>query len=149
MTQDASFPEQTDLLEKLAVATEGETSNEQVIDVINAFLNSQVVFPSVDEASEDGAVSPLMLQDTRLCRCLLHLRVSQKILPNRLHTSALFLDLPLSSQLRTLASLSILVPTINSAYRKSRLARFVTRFSLRWNKSKPASIFRPRSRVTV
>src|SRR5690625_1702113 len=64
MTQDASFPEQTDLLEKLAVATEGETSNEQVIDVINAFLNSQVVFPSVDEASEDGAVSPLMLQDT-------------------------------------------------------------------------------------
>src|SRR5699024_6445121 len=62
MTQDASFPEQTDLLEKLAVATEGETSNEQVIDVIRAFLNSQVGFPSADEASEDGAVSPLMLQ---------------------------------------------------------------------------------------
>src|SRR5699024_7009559 len=65
MTQDASFPEQTDLLEKLAVATEGETSNEQVIDVINAFLNSQVVFPSVDEASEDGAVHPLTLRDTK------------------------------------------------------------------------------------
>src|SRR5699024_5467693 len=64
MTQDASFPEQTDLLEKLAVATEGETSNEQVIRVINAFLNSQVEYPSVDEASEDGAVSQLMLQDT-------------------------------------------------------------------------------------
>src|SRR5699024_6079182 len=64
MTQDASFPEQTDLLEKLAVATEGETSNETVIDAINAFLNSQVVFPSADEASEDGSVSPLMPKDT-------------------------------------------------------------------------------------
>lgn len=64
MTQDAGFPEQTDLLEKLTIATGGETSNDQVVDVINAFLNSQVVFPSVDQAGEDGSVSPLMLQDT-------------------------------------------------------------------------------------
>jgi len=64
MTQDAEFPEQTDLIEKLTIATDGETNNDQVVDVINAFLNSQVVFPSVDKAGEDGSVSPLMLQDT-------------------------------------------------------------------------------------
>ena len=64
MTQDTGFPEQTNLIEKLTIATEGETSNDQVVDVINAFLNSQVVFPSVDKAGEDGSVSPLMLQDT-------------------------------------------------------------------------------------
>lgn len=64
MTQDAEFPEQTDLLEKLRTATDGETGNEEVVDVINAFLNSQVVFPSVDKAGDDGSVSPLMLQDT-------------------------------------------------------------------------------------
>lgn len=64
MTQDAAFPEPTDLREKLATATEGETTNEQVIDVVNALLNAQVVFPSVDQAGEDGSVSPLMLQDT-------------------------------------------------------------------------------------
>lgn len=64
MTQDAAFPEQTDLREKLATATTGETSNEEVVDVVNALLNSQVVFPSVDQAGEDGSVSPLMLQDT-------------------------------------------------------------------------------------
>lgn len=64
MTQDTGFPEQTDLIEKLTIATEGETSNDEVVDVINAFLNSQVVFPSVDKAGEDGSVSPLMLQDT-------------------------------------------------------------------------------------
>src|SRR5690625_3794220 len=64
MTQETGFPEQTNLLEKLAIATEGETTNDQVVDVINAFLNSQVVFPSVDQAGEDGSVSPLMLQDT-------------------------------------------------------------------------------------
>lgn len=64
MTQDAGFPEQTDLIEKLTIATDGETNNDQVVDVINAFLNSQVVFPSVDKAGEDGSVSPLMLQDT-------------------------------------------------------------------------------------
>lgn len=65
MTQDAGFPEQTNLVEKLTIATDGEeTTNDQVVDVINAFLNSQVVFPSVDKAGEDGSVSPLMLQDT-------------------------------------------------------------------------------------
>ncbi|HEY4578171.1 MAG TPA: SseB family protein, partial [Yaniella sp.] len=64
MTQDTGFPEQTDLIEKLTIATDGETSNDEVVDVINAFLNSQVVFPSVDKAGEDGSVSPLMLQDT-------------------------------------------------------------------------------------
>ena len=64
MTQDTGFPEQTNLIEKLTTATEGETSNDQVVDVINAFLNSQVVFPSVDKAGDDGSVSPLMLQDT-------------------------------------------------------------------------------------
>lgn len=64
MTQDAAFPEQTDLREKLITATDGETTNEEVVDVVNAFLNSQVVFPSVDQAGEDGSVSPLMLQDT-------------------------------------------------------------------------------------
>ena len=64
MTQDTGFPEQTDLIEKLTIATEGETSNDEVVDVINAFLNSQVVFPSVDKAGDDGSVSPLMLQDT-------------------------------------------------------------------------------------
>lgn len=64
MTQDTGFPEQTNLIEKLTIATEGETSNDQVVDVINAFLNSQVVFPSVDKAGDDGSVSPLMLQDT-------------------------------------------------------------------------------------
>lgn len=64
MTQDAAFPEQTDLREKLITATAGETSNEHVVEVVNAFLNSQVVFPSVDQAGEDGSVSPLMLQDT-------------------------------------------------------------------------------------
>jgi len=64
MTQDAEFPEQTDLIEKLTIATDGETNNDQVVDVINAFLNSQVVFPSVDKAGDDGSVSPLMLQDT-------------------------------------------------------------------------------------
>lgn len=64
MTQDAGLPEQTDLIEKLTIATDGETNNDQVVDVINAFLNSQVVFPSVDKAGEDGSVSPLMLQDT-------------------------------------------------------------------------------------
>lgn len=64
MTQDTGFPEQTDLIEKLTIATEGETSNDEVVDVINAFLNSQVVFPSVEKAGEDGSVSPLMLQDT-------------------------------------------------------------------------------------
>lgn len=64
MTQDAAFLEPTDLREKLATATEGETTNEQVIDVVNALLNAQVVFPSVDQAGEDGSVSPLMLQDT-------------------------------------------------------------------------------------
>src|SRR5699024_8054582 len=56
--------EQTDLREKLATATTGETSNEEVVDVVNSLLNSQVVFPSVDQAGEDGSVSPLMLQDT-------------------------------------------------------------------------------------
>ncbi|HEY4535073.1 MAG TPA: SseB family protein [Enteractinococcus sp.] len=65
MSQDAGFPEQTNLIEKLAIATDGEeTTNDQVVDVINAFLNSQVVFPSVDKAGDDGSVSPLMLQDT-------------------------------------------------------------------------------------
>ncbi|GAA4118348.1 SseB family protein [Enteractinococcus coprophilus] len=65
MTQDAGFPEQTHLIEKLTTATDGEeVTNEQVVDVINAFLNSQVVFPSVDKAGDDGSVSPLMLQDT-------------------------------------------------------------------------------------
>ncbi|OAV61266.1 SseB family protein [Enteractinococcus helveticum] len=65
MTQDAGFPEQTNLIEKLTTATDGEeTTNDQVVDVINAFLNSQVVFPSVDKAGDDGSVSPLMLQDT-------------------------------------------------------------------------------------
>lgn len=64
MTQDAAFPEQTDLREKLITATAGETSNEHVVEVVNAFLNAQVVFPSVDQAGEDGSVSPLMLQDT-------------------------------------------------------------------------------------
>lgn len=65
MTQDAAFPEQTDLREKLITATAGEeTTNEHVVDVVNAFLNSQVVFPSVDQAGDDGSVSPLMLQDT-------------------------------------------------------------------------------------
>ena len=64
MTQDTGFPEQTNLIEKLTIATDGETSNDEVVDVINAFLNSQVVFPSVDKAGEDGSVSPLMLQDT-------------------------------------------------------------------------------------
>lgn len=64
MTQDTGFPEQTNLIEKLTIATEGETSNDEVVDVINAFLNSQVVFPSVEKAGEDGSVSPLMLQDT-------------------------------------------------------------------------------------
>ena len=64
MTQDTGFPEQTNLIEKLTIATDGETSNDEVVDVINAFLNSQVVFPSVEKASEDGSVSPLMLQDT-------------------------------------------------------------------------------------
>lgn len=63
MTQDTGFPEQTNLIEKLTIATDGETSNDEVVDVINAFLNSQVVFPSVEKASEDGSVSPLMLQD--------------------------------------------------------------------------------------
>lgn len=64
MTQDSGFPEQTDLIEKLSIATDGETSNDEVVDVINALLNSQVVFPSVDKAGDDGSVSPLMLQDT-------------------------------------------------------------------------------------
>jgi len=65
MTQDAEFPEQANLIEKLTIATDGEeTTNEQVVDVINAFINSQVVFPSVDKAGDDGSVSPLMLQDT-------------------------------------------------------------------------------------
>ena len=64
MTQDTGFPEQTNLIEKLTIATDGETSNDEVVDVINAFLNSQVVFPSVEKAGEDGSVSPLMLQDT-------------------------------------------------------------------------------------
>ena len=64
MTQDAGFPEQTNLIEKLTIATDGEVTNEQAVDVINAFLNSQVVFPSVNKAGEDGSVSPLMLQDT-------------------------------------------------------------------------------------
>ncbi len=65
MTQDAGFPEQTNLIEKLTIATDGEeTTNDQVVDVINAFLNSQVVFASVDKAGDDGSVSPLMLQDT-------------------------------------------------------------------------------------
>ena len=65
MTQDAGFPEQTNLIDKLTIATDGEEiTNDQVVDVVNAFLNSQVVFPSVDKAGEDGSVSPLMLQDT-------------------------------------------------------------------------------------
>lgn len=64
MTQDAGFPAPTDLIEKLTVATEGDTTNDQVVDVINAFLNSRVVFPSADPAGEDGSVSPLMLQDS-------------------------------------------------------------------------------------
>src|SRR5690625_7513425 len=64
MTQDTGFPEQTNLIEKLTIATEGETTNDEVVDDINAFLNSQVVFPSVDRAGDDGSVSPLMLQDT-------------------------------------------------------------------------------------
>lgn len=64
MTQDAVFPEQTNLIEKLTIATDGDTTNDQVVDVINAFLNSQVVFPSVDKAGDDGSVSPLMLQDS-------------------------------------------------------------------------------------
>lgn len=63
MTQDA-FPEQTDLKEKMITATDGEISNAEVVDVVNAFLNSQVVFPSVDQAGEDGSVNPLMLQDS-------------------------------------------------------------------------------------
>src|SRR5690625_827077 len=64
MTQETGFPEHTNLIEKLTIATEGETTNDEVVDVINAFLNSQVVFPSVDKAGDDGSVSPLMLQDT-------------------------------------------------------------------------------------
>lgn len=65
MTQDAGFPVPTELVEKLTIATQGDTTNDQVVDVINAFLNSRVVFPSVDRAGDDGAVSPLMLQDSQ------------------------------------------------------------------------------------
>lgn len=64
MTQDTGFPEQTELIDKLRTATEGDSSNEKIVDVVNAFLNSQVVFPSVEKAGADGSVSPLMLQDT-------------------------------------------------------------------------------------
>ena len=64
MTQDSGFPVQADLIAKLTIATAGETSNDQVIDVINAFLNALLVFASVEKAGEDGSVSPLMLQDS-------------------------------------------------------------------------------------
>ena len=77
MTQDASF-QNKQLIREISRCHEGETSNEQVIDH-HAFLNSQVVFPSVDEASEDGAVSPLM-QDTEgnpVMRCLLLLSIPE------------------------------------------------------------------------
>lgn len=63
MSQEA-FPTQTDLKEKLVTAAEGETTTENVVQVVNEFLNSQVYLPSVEKAGEDGSVSPLLLQDT-------------------------------------------------------------------------------------
>lgn len=63
MSQEA-FAAQTDLKEKMVTAAEGETTTEEVVEVVNSFLNSEVYLPSVEEVGEDGAVSPLLLQDT-------------------------------------------------------------------------------------
>lgn len=63
MSQEASAP-QSGLKEKLVTAAEGEVTTENVVEVVNSFLNSQVYLPSVEKAGEDGSVSPLLLQDT-------------------------------------------------------------------------------------
>ena len=63
MSQEA-FAEQSGLKEKMVSAADGETTTEDLVEVVNSFLNSQVYLPSVEKAGEDGSVSPLMLQDT-------------------------------------------------------------------------------------
>lgn len=63
MSQEA-FAAESDLKEKMVSAAEGETTTEDVVEVVNSFLNSQVYLPSVEKAGDDGSVNPLMLQDT-------------------------------------------------------------------------------------
>lgn len=63
MSQEA-FAAQPGLKEKMVTAADGETTTEQLVEVVNSFLNSQVYLPSVEQPGEDGSVNPLMLQDT-------------------------------------------------------------------------------------
>lgn len=63
MSQEA-FADQSGLKEKMVTAADGETTTEEIVEVVNSFLNSQVYLPSVEKAGEDGSVNPLMLQDT-------------------------------------------------------------------------------------
>lgn len=63
MSQEASAA-QPGLKEKLVTAADGETTTEELVEVVNAFLNSEVYLPSVEKPGEDGSISPLMLQDT-------------------------------------------------------------------------------------
>ena len=76
MTQDAGFPAPTDLIEKLTAATEGDTTNDQIVDIVNAFLNSRVVFPSADPAGEDRPGRPPLHGGWR-CVGACHLLVSR------------------------------------------------------------------------
>ncbi|WP_146339829.1 SseB family protein [Nesterenkonia sp. NBAIMH1] len=63
MSQETAAP-QPDLKQALLTAADGETKTEELVDVVNAFLQSQVYLPTVEQASEDGTINPLMLQDT-------------------------------------------------------------------------------------
>ncbi|WP_022871821.1 SseB family protein [Nesterenkonia alba] len=61
MTEEA--PQTPDLKQALATAAEGEASTDELVGVVNAFLQSEIYLPSPQQPGEDGSVSPLMLQD--------------------------------------------------------------------------------------
>lgn len=63
MTQEIPAAD-SELKQKLLNAADGELTSEKLVEVVNAFLNSQVYLPSLEKAAEDGSVSPLFLQDT-------------------------------------------------------------------------------------
>ncbi|GAA1810061.1 SseB family protein [Nesterenkonia flava] len=61
MTQEAF--ETPDLHGALQAAASDEASSDDMLGVVNAFLQSEIYLPAVAAPGEDGSVSPLMLQD--------------------------------------------------------------------------------------
>lgn len=62
MSQETAENE-PNLKDALVSATEGETTTDDLLDVVNTFLQTTVYLPSVEKPGEDGSISPLMLQD--------------------------------------------------------------------------------------